>query len=145
MTRIKTYGLMLATLVVLLDQAVKYAMIVPLSLQSKGTIYLLPIFSLTWAENKGVSMGMFQAGTDAQRWMLVALTGVLALAVLVWMWRERRLGDVLVLARFWAARSAISSIGRASAMSWIMPISMSVASAPSSSSIWPMPVSPSAS
>ena len=97
MTRIKSYGLILAALVVLVDQAVKYAMIVPLSLQSKGTIYLLPIFNLTWAENKGVSMGMFQAGTDAQRWMLVGLTAVLAIAVLVWMWRERRTGDVLAL------------------------------------------------
>ena len=97
MTRIKSYGLLLAALVVLLDQAVKYAMIVPLSLQTKGTIYLLPIFSLTWAENKGVSMGMFQAGTEAQRWMLVGLTAVLATAVLVWMWRERRTGDVLAL------------------------------------------------
>ncbi|WP_420606873.1 signal peptidase II [Novosphingopyxis sp.] len=97
MTRIKSYGLILAALVVLVDQAVKYAMIVPLSLQSKGTIYLLPIFDLTWAENKGVSMGMFQAGTDAQRWMLVGLTAVLAIAVLVWMWRERRTGDVLAL------------------------------------------------
>ena len=97
MKRIKSYGLILAALVVLVDQAVKYAMIVPLSLQSKGTIYLLPIFNLTWAENKGVSMGMFQAGTDAQRWMLVGLTAVLAIAVLVWMWRERRTGDVLAL------------------------------------------------
>ncbi len=97
MTRIKIFGLMLAAFVVLIDQAVKYIMIVPLSLQSKGTIYLLPIFNLTWAENRGVSMGMFQAGTDVQRWGLVLLTGVLATAVLVWMWRERRTGDVLAL------------------------------------------------
>ena len=97
MTRTKIYGLVLAAFVVLLDQAVKYAMIVPLSLQSKGTIYLLPVFNLTWAENRGVSMGMFQAGTDAQRWGLVALTGILALAVLIWMWRERRTGDILAL------------------------------------------------
>ena len=46
MTRTKIYGLVLAAFVVLLDQAVKYAMIVPLSLQSKGTIYLLPVFNL---------------------------------------------------------------------------------------------------
>ncbi len=97
MTRIKTYGLLLAACIALADQAVKYAMIVPLSLQSKGTIYLLPFFNLTWAENRGVSMGMFQAGTDAQRWMLVGLTAVLAVAVLIWMWRERRIGDVLAL------------------------------------------------
>ena len=70
-------------------------MIVPLALKGKGQINLLPFFDFTWAENRGVSMGMLQADTDTGRWLLVAMTGALALGVLVWLWREKARGDVL--------------------------------------------------
>ena len=34
-------------------------------------IYLLPIFNLTYTENNGISLGLFNATTDTGRWMLV--------------------------------------------------------------------------
>ena len=94
-THHRAFGLTIAAIVLILDQAVKYAMIVPLALKEKGQINLLPFFDFTWAENRGVSMGMLQADTDTGRWLLVAMTGALALGVLVWLWREKARGDVL--------------------------------------------------
>lgn len=95
--KFRLQGLMLASFVFIADQMVKFAMIGPLALQSRREIVILPQFSLTWAENRGVSMGFLEAGSDTQRWMLVALTAAIAAVVGVWMWREKLRGDVLAL------------------------------------------------
>jgi signal peptidase II len=91
-------GIMLASFLFIADQAVKFIMIGPLALKSRKQIHILPQFDLTYAENRGVSMGFLEAGTDFQRWMLVALTALIATVVGVWMWREKARGDVLALA-----------------------------------------------
>jgi signal peptidase II len=95
--KLRLQGIMLASIIFIADQAVKYAMIVPLQLQSKGAIHIMPQFSLRWAENRGVSMGMLEAGSETQRWALVALTAVIAAVVAVWSWREKLRGEVLAL------------------------------------------------
>jgi signal peptidase II len=91
-------GIMLASFIFIADQAVKYIMLGPLALQSRRQIHILPMFDFTYAENRGVSMGFLEANSDAQRWMLVGLTAVIASIVAVWMWREKLRGDVLALA-----------------------------------------------
>lgn len=96
--KFRLQGIMLASLVFIADQMVKFAMIGPLQLESRGAIHIISFFDLTWAENRGVSMGFLEAGSDAQRWMLVALTSAIAAAVAVWMWREKLRGDALALA-----------------------------------------------
>ncbi len=95
--RFRLQGIMLASFVFIADQIVKFVMIGPLALQSRREIVILPQFSLTWAENRGVSMGFLEAGSDTQRWMLVGLTAAIAMIVAVWMWREKLRGDVLAL------------------------------------------------
>lgn len=90
-------GLMLASFLFIADQAVKFIMIGPLALQSRRQIHIISFFDLTWAENRGVSMGFLEANSEAQRWLLVALTAVIAGIVAVWMWREKLRGDVLAL------------------------------------------------
>lgn len=91
-------GLLLAFLVFAADQIVKYIMMVPLQLKSKAVIHILPFFDFTWAENRGISMGMLTADTDTQRWLLVGVTALIAGIVAVWMYREKARGDVLALA-----------------------------------------------
>ncbi len=91
-------GLMLASFLFIADQAVKFIMIGPLALQSRRQIHIISFFDLTWAENRGVSMGFLEANSEAQRWLLVALTALIAGIVAVWMWREKLRGDVLALA-----------------------------------------------
>ena len=97
LTRPHKLGLALAAATFLLDQAIKWLVIGPLDLPQVLQIELLPIFDLTWTENHGVSLGLLTAGSETQRWMLVALTAVIALVVAVWLLREKKPGDVLPL------------------------------------------------
>ncbi|MBI1404439.1 MAG: signal peptidase II [Porphyrobacter sp.] len=97
LTRNRLIGLLLAALVALVDQAVKYLVIGPLALREVGRIDLLPFFDLTYTENRGISLGMLQATDMETRWLLVALTGLIALVVLVWMMREKRMGEIFGL------------------------------------------------
>ncbi|MEH6757157.1 MAG: signal peptidase II [Parasphingorhabdus sp.] len=90
-------GLCVAVLIFFVDQFTKYMVMHPLDLKAKGQIELLPFFNLTWAENYGVSMGFLTASSDFQRWALVALTGLIGVAVLVWMWREKAKWDIIAL------------------------------------------------
>jgi signal peptidase II len=95
--KFRLQGLMLASFIFIADQAVKFIMISPLALQSRRQIHILPMFDLTWAENRGVSMGFLEAGSELERWALVSLTALIATIVAVWMWREKLKGDVLAL------------------------------------------------
>ena len=95
--RHRMIGFAIAALVALADQFAKWLMIGPLALREVGQIELLPIFNLTWAENYGVSLGLFTAQSEAQRWMLVAVTGAIAAGVAVWILREKGFGQIVAL------------------------------------------------
>lgn len=100
MDPIKKYrrnGLIIAFLIFLADQGSKFMVMHSLDLKGKGQVELLPFFNLTWAENYGVSMGFLTASSDFQRWGLVVLTGLIAVAVLVWMWKETTKWDIVAL------------------------------------------------
>ena len=98
MTRNRTFGLILAALIFLADQAVKWWVTGPLALREEGDqIVLGPVFNLTRVNNIGTSLGLLNAHSDAMRWALVALTAAIALVVLVWLLRERKLGDIAAL------------------------------------------------
>ena len=90
-------GFGLAVLLFLADQALKAVMIGPLALQAVQQIYLLPVLNLTWVENYGVALGMFRAGHDAERWILVGVTSLIAGIVSVWITREKNRMDVMGL------------------------------------------------
>lgn len=90
-------GLALAAAIFIADQLSKYVVTVVLSLRERGTIELLPVFNLTWVENYGVSMGFLRADSDTMRWALVALTAAITVGVAVWLWREKRQGDIAAL------------------------------------------------
>ena len=98
-TRNRLIGLAIALVVVGLDQLVKWYVTGPLGLTRLGdSIDLLPFFDLTYAENRGVSLGMLQAHNMEMRWLLVLGTMVVAGVVLVWMMREKLLADIAGLA-----------------------------------------------
>jgi signal peptidase II len=95
--KLRLQGLMLASLVFIADQMVKYAMLGPLQLKSRTVIHIISFFDLRYAENRGVSMSFLTADSDGERWALVALTSVIAVGVAIWMWREKLRGDILAL------------------------------------------------
>ena len=80
------------------DQLTKWLVIGPLRLQERYQIELLPIFNLTWTENRGISLGMAQADSDLGRWLLVGGTAIIAGIVAWWITREKQRGDQLALA-----------------------------------------------
>ncbi len=97
-TRNRLIGLALALVLFIADQASKSYILDTLQLQLYQSHYLLPFFQFTLTHNYGVSLGMFTAESDSQRWALVAVTGVIALVVTVWLLREKKLGDIAGLA-----------------------------------------------
>jgi signal peptidase II len=88
---------LLAALVFLVDQLVKYWIINIVQLEAQVSIPVLPVFSLTWVENRGVSMGMLTADTEVGRWLLVGLTALIACVVAVWIRREKQWPEALAL------------------------------------------------
>ncbi len=80
-----------------LDQLTKAIVIGPLALQERAQIELLPIFNLTWVENRGISLGLLHAEGETGRWLLVAMTAAIAVGVAYWIGRETKRGDQLAL------------------------------------------------
>lgn len=96
MTAAKAY--LVAAAIFVVDQLVKLWIIAGIGLQAKGSINLLPVLSLTWVENRGVSMGLLQADGAKERWILTAVTALIAAGVAWWMRKETNRIDILALA-----------------------------------------------
>jgi signal peptidase II len=58
---------------------------------------LLPIFNFTYTENNGISLGLLNATNPVGRWMLVAMTSAIAIAVAIWIGREKSRADQAAL------------------------------------------------
>ena len=95
--RSRSLGFTVAAIVFALDQLTKWIVTGPLRLQEAAQIRLLPIFNLTWVENYGISLGLFNAQTAVGRWMLVGVTAAIAVGVAVWIGREKLRGDQIAL------------------------------------------------
>ena len=90
-------GFSVAAVVFILEQISKWIILGPLDLRNTFQIRILPIFNLTYTENHGISLGLFQASSDAMRWVLVAVTAAIAAGVAVWITREEKRGDQIAL------------------------------------------------
>jgi len=96
--RLRVAGLALAGLTYALDQWLKHYVRHDLSLPEVGTIPVFPgLFNLHWTQNYGVSLGMFSGDSLEVKFGLIGLTGVIALAVFVWLLREREWPEIVGL------------------------------------------------
>ena len=93
----RSLGFCFAALIFALDQLAKWVVTGPLALREVGQIVLLPIFNLTYTENNGISLGLLNATNPVGRWMLVALTGAIAIGVAYWIGKEKSRFDQLAL------------------------------------------------
>ncbi len=91
-------GLAAAAALFVLDQAAKRGVTHRLALDELAPPRRLTgFFNLRFVANHGVSLGLFQADSNAARLFLVVLTGAIAVAVAVWMTRERNRVDQAAL------------------------------------------------
>jgi len=95
--RARAFGFSIAALIFALDQLAKWVVTGPVQLREVGQVVLLPIFNLTYTENNGISLGLLNATNPVGRWMLVALTSVIAVGVAYWIGKEKNRFDQLAL------------------------------------------------
>ena len=97
---LRAQALVIAFLVFVFDQAVKWVVTNPLNLQGQPEwiIRITDFFQLRWVQNNGVSLGLLSASTFWGRWLLVLITGAIAIFVSFWLWRERKRTDSVALA-----------------------------------------------
>ena len=80
-----TFGLMVAAVCLVLDQASKLALIYGTDLRLTYPWPILPVFDLTVVWNYGISYGLFQQHTEWGRWGLVALKLGAAVVLSFWL------------------------------------------------------------
>jgi signal peptidase II len=90
-------GIATAIGIALLDQLSKWAITHPMALPERMLVRITDFFDLRWVENYGVSMGFLIAGSNQERWLLVGMTAIIAVAVAMWLWREKARPDVIAL------------------------------------------------
>ncbi|OZA94083.1 MAG: signal peptidase II [Erythrobacter sp. 34-65-8] len=95
--RNRVIGLLFAVALYVVDQLLKSHVVDTLGMKLGESREIVSFFNFTLTHNYGISLGMFQATSMEMRWILVAVTGLIALVVLVWMLREQVLGDILGL------------------------------------------------
>ena len=93
----RTWAIAAAAIVFLADQLTKWFVIGPLQLQWVRQIPVLPIFNLTWTENRGISLGLLTADGELGRWLLVAMTAAIAGGIAWWITHEHQRGDQIAL------------------------------------------------
>lgn len=80
------WGMLLALMVVAFDQATKWWVLLVLMNPPKP-VYVAPFFNLVLVWNQGISFGLFQTGSVAGKWFLVAIATGICTGLLVWLRR----------------------------------------------------------
>ncbi len=89
-------GLGFIILLMALDQLSKWWVLEVFDLPAKGSVEILPFFSLTMVWNTGISMGL-ALGDALGRWGIVVMTGAISVWLLFWLKRSTRLFEASAL------------------------------------------------
>ena len=91
------YGLISGALVLAADQASKAWVLYGLRLPEIGQWPLLPFFSLTYVENRGVTFGLLHQSGPAGAWLLAAVALAVVAGLGVWLRRAETVRAALAL------------------------------------------------
>lgn len=81
------FGLAVALVTLVLDQATKYLVLYGLDLATRRVIYVAPFVDFVLALNKGISYGLFPQDGEVGRWVLFAIKIVASVFFLYWLQR----------------------------------------------------------
>jgi len=79
-----------ASVIFMIDQISKYAVVQLLDLKTRGVLPVLDpflVFRMAW--NEGINFGLFAGFGDLMRWVLIALALAISIWIVNWMWRDR--------------------------------------------------------
>ncbi|MBS0361263.1 MAG: signal peptidase II [Proteobacteria bacterium] len=90
MSKLGRMAMVLAVLVVIVDQAVKYWILNILHLGEGQSVPLVWPLRLTGVWNPGVSFGFLQSHQGIARWLLTAFSAIVAVALIGWVRKSDR-------------------------------------------------------
>lgn len=90
---IRRFGVLVAVLIFIADQATKFYVLYGLNLEFAGVIPVMPFVDFVLVWNRGISYGLFQQHADFGRYMLVALSLMISIGLGIWL---NRLKDRLL-------------------------------------------------
>jgi lipoprotein signal peptidase len=111
-------GIVAALLVLAADQASKWWIVNGLDLPSLGSVALLPVFSLTFVRNTGVTFGMLGGLGDAGAWILTVVA--LAVVVALFFWLRRAENRVVATALGAIAGGAVGNVLDRLRFGWVV-------------------------
>ena len=91
------YGVIVALVTLVLDQASKFWLVRIFDIAHRGTVKLTPFFDLVLAWNQGISFGWFQNDGLAAQIVLLGIKAGAVVVLAVWMARSRTLIATLSL------------------------------------------------
>jgi len=86
----RTFGLVLAAVVMVLDQATKWWMLEVVGIGYRPPIEVTPFFNLVMVWNRGVSFGLFAHEAEVMPYVLSGVALAISAALLVWLARAER-------------------------------------------------------
>ena len=97
MPKARRFGLLVALIIFLADQASKLYALGVLNLEFSGSISVSPYIDLVLVWNRGISYGLFQQNADIGRYLLVALSFGATIGFGLWLWHTQRLLPALAI------------------------------------------------
>lgn len=90
------HWMIIAVVVIALDQATKWAIVEWVPLYDRVPIN--DFMNLTHQRNTGAAFSFLAEAGGWQRWFFVALATVVSVVLVVWSWKERRVGSTMLIA-----------------------------------------------
>jgi signal peptidase II len=90
---VRRFGVLVAVLIFIADQATKFYVLYGLNLEFAGMIPVMPFVDFVLVWNRGISYGLFQQHQDFGRYVLIVLSLVISAGLGIWL---NRLKDRLL-------------------------------------------------
>ena len=100
--------LLLTAAVIGLDQWSKR--LIETGMQLSETRFILPVFNLVRAHNRGAAFSMFDAASGWQRWVFSALAVIVSITLIVWLARLERRATLLASALALIVAGALGNV-----------------------------------